>query len=213
MINSYQSTEVIIDSLPLPVSNTLPSTAITQQTALFQSMSRRRAPAVSFIAARSGAGKTTLITNLITELKNRGYSVGAVKHGSPHFEIDRPGKDSYRFTEAGADNTMVCSDNKLAFVKQYRQVPPLEELLADYFSDVDIILVEGFKQADLPRIEVHRGEHDSPLLSRGKWHDPNLLAIATDSEVQIDVPQLDLNRPDMIVDFLLQTIMRPPQVP
>lgn len=207
MLNFYQSKEVIIDSLPLPVGNKCPLTAITGQAAPAGSMTRRRPPAVSIIAARSGTGKTTLMTSLITELKKRGYSVGAVKHGPPNFEIDRPGKDSYRFTEAGADNMMVCSDNKLAFVKQYQQAPPLEELLTNYFSDVDIILIEGFKQADLPRIEVHRGEHNSQLLSRGKWHSPNLLAVATDREIQIDVPQLDLNRPDIIVDFLLQTFI------
>jgi molybdopterin-guanine dinucleotide biosynthesis protein MobB len=205
MLNFYHSRKMIIDSLPLPVMNTLPLPAITGQAVPEDSMANQLPPAVSFIAARSGAGKTTLITSLIAELKHRGYAVGAVKHGPPNFEIDRPGKDSYRFTEAGADNILVCSDNKLAFVKQYRQPPPLAELLANYFPDVDIILVEGFKQADLPRIEVYRGEHDSRLLSRGKWHDPNLLAVATDRELVIDVPQLDLNRPHIIVDFLLQS--------
>lgn len=205
MLNFYQCREMIIDSMPLPVTNRLSLPEINDQAVPEDSLTCQRPPAVSFIATRSGAGKTTLITSLIAELKNRGYSVGVVKHGPPNFEIDRPGKDSYRFTEAGADNMLVCSDNKLAFVKQYRQPPPFAELLANYFPDVDLILVEGCKQVDLPRIEVHRGEHDSRLFSRGKRHDPNLLAVATDREIQIDVPQLDLNRPELIVDFLLQT--------
>lgn len=202
MLNFYQSREMVIDSVSLPVTKALPLAHVTGRTA--DITAGERPPAVSFLA-RSGAGKTTLVTSLIAELKSRGYTVGAVKHGPPDFEIDHPGKDSYRFTEAGADNMLVCADNKLAFVKQHRQPPPFEELLANYFPDVDIILVEGFKQVDLPRIEIHRWEHGGDLLSRGDNHDPNLLAVATDREIQVDVPQLDLNRPGIIIDFLLQT--------
>jgi len=196
MLDLYQSREKIVDSMPLPKITNL---------AMFEGhIAGLQPPAVAFVA-RSGTGKTTLITSLIAELKSRGYSVGAVKHGPPNFKIDRPGKDSYRFAEAGADSTLVCSDNKLALVKQYRQAPPIEQVLADYFPDVDIILVEGFKQADLPRIEVYRGDDDTRLLSRGEARHPNLLAVATDREIQVDVPQLDLNCPEEIVDFLLQT--------
>jgi len=204
MLGMYQSREMIIDSLSMPFTDSLPLTKITGQAVPAESLASQRPPAVSFVA-RSGTGKTTLVTSLIAELKSRGYSVGAVKHGPPSFEIDRPGKDSYRFAEAGADSTLVYSDNKLALIKQYRQAPPFEEVLADCFPDVDIILVEGFKQADLPRIEVCRGGEDNRLLSRGETHHPNLLAVATDREIQVDVPQLDLNCPGSIVDFLLQT--------
>ncbi len=204
MLNFYQSREMIIDPVTLPVRKRPPLPDLSDQAMPEDRLACELPPAVSFVA-RSGAGKTTLLTCLIAELKNRGYAVGAVKHGPPNFAIDRPGKDSYRFTEAGADNMLVCSDNKLAFVKQYQQAPPLAELLATYFPDVDIILVEGFKQADLPRIEVYRGDHSDQLLSRGRWDDPNLLAVATDREIEVDVPQLDLNCPELIVDFLLQT--------
>ena len=113
-------------------------------------------PVVSFVA-RCGTGKTTLVISVIAELKSRGYAVGAVKHGPPNFESDRPGKDSYRYAQAGADSTLVFADNKLALVKQYQQPPPIGEVLAEYFGDVDIILVEGFKHEDLPRIEISRG--------------------------------------------------------
>jgi len=195
MLSVYQPRERIVDAIPLP--------GITGQAVLGDSDAGLRPPAVAFVA-RFGTGKTTLVTSLIAELKSRGYAVGAVKHGPPNFEIDRPGKDSYRFAEAGADSTLVCSDNKLALVKQYRQAPPFEEVLADYFPDVDIILVEGYKQADLPRIEVYRGGDESQLLSRGETYHPNLLAVATDREIQVDVPQLDLNCPESIVDFLVQ---------
>ena len=94
-------------------------------------------PAVSFIA-RSGTGKTTLLTALISELKNRGYRVGAIKHDAHRFEIDHPGKDSHRFTSAGADSMLISSANKLAFVKQHTQSPAIEELIDEYFPDVDL---------------------------------------------------------------------------
>lgn len=165
-------------------------------------------PAVSFIA-RSGTGKTTLVTKLISELKSRGYKVGAIKHDAHKFEIDHPGKDSYRFTESGVDTMLISSNNKLALVKQYEQPPQIAEMIRDYFSDVDIVLVEGFKRIGLPKIEVHRKGHGDVLLCRGSRNDPSLLAVATDSVLDLDVPLLDLNRPTQVVDFLVQTFALP----
>jgi len=159
-------------------------------------------PAISFIA-RSGTGKTTLVTKLISELKNRGYKVGAIKHDAHQFDIDHPGKDSYRFTAAGADSTLISSSSKLALVKQHQQSPAIEELIANYFPDVDIVLVEGFKLNNLPKIEVHRREHGSTLFARDEKFAGSLIAIATDSELDIDLPQLDLNNPSAVVDFLV----------
>ncbi len=163
-------------------------------------------PAVSFIA-RSGTGKTTLLTALISEFKVRGYKVGAIKHDAHKFEIDHPGKDSYRFTEAGADSMLISSSSKLAFVKQQRQTPEIDALVLEYFPDVDIVLVEGFKKLGLQKIEVHRQEHGKALICRGENHDPALLAVATDTELQVDVPQLDLNEPSEIVDFLVAKLL------
>ena len=165
-------------------------------------------PVVSFVA-RSGTGKTTLVISVIAELKSRGYTVGAVKHGPPNFESDRPGKDSYRYAQAGADSTLVFADNKLALVKQYQQPPPIREVLAKYFGDVDIILVEGFKNEDLPRIEISRGTLGHELLSRGEQSHPNLLAVATDMQVDVDVPLLDLNDPALIADFISEYFALP----
>ena len=163
-------------------------------------------PSVSFIA-RSGTGKTTLVTALIAELKARGYKVGAIKHDAHKFEIDHPGKDSYRFTESGADSMLISSNSKLAFVKRHQQTPEIDQLIGDYFADVDIVLVEGFKKLGLPKIEVHRQEHGNRLLCRGDKHDPALLAVATDSVLEIDVPQLDLNNPAEVVDFLVANLL------
>jgi len=160
-------------------------------------------PAVSFIA-HSGTGKTTLLTALISELKARGYKVGAIKHDAHRFEIDHPGKDSHRLTAAGADSMLISSANKLALVKQHSRSPEIEELIAEYFPDVDLVLVEGFKQSGLPKIELYRNGHNSDLICRGEKNDSSLLAVATDSELTLDVPQLDLNNPAEICDFVLE---------
>lgn len=159
-------------------------------------------PAVSFIA-RSGSGKTTLVTALIRELKARGLKIGAIKHDAHQFNIDHPGKDSYRFTEAGADNMLISSGSQLAFVKQHERSPEIESMIADYFPDVDLVLVEGFKRSNLPKIEVFRQAHSVSLRTRGEYHDPTLIAVATDTELEVDVPQLDLNDPTAIVDYLI----------
>lgn len=157
--------------------------------------------AVSFVA-KSGTGKTTLVEKVIAELKRRGYRVGALKHDAYRFDIDHPGKDSYRFSAAGADTMLICSAEKLALVKQHAAAPPIEELLATYFGDVDIVLTEGFKQSGLPKIEVHRQERRTDLLCRGERHDPTLLAVASNVRLDLDVPLLDLNDPAAVADFV-----------
>lgn len=157
--------------------------------------------AVSFVA-KSGTGKTTLLEKVIARLKDRGYRVGVIKHDAHRFDIDRPGKDSYRFTAAGADAMLISSPEKLALVKQHAASPPVEELLSTYFTDVDIVLTEGFKASALPKIEVHRRDRSETLLCRGAEHDPTLLAVASDEPLELDVPRLDINDADAVVDFI-----------
>ena len=163
-------------------------------------------PAVSFVA-KSGTGKTTLLERVIAELKCRGYRVGAIKHDAHRFDIDHPGKDSYRLTAAGADTMLIGSPEKLALVRRQAAAPPLEELLATYFHDVDIVLTEGFKRSTLPKIEVHRGERSDSLLCRGDEHDPTLLAVASDRPLELDVPVLDLNDAVGTADFLVRRLL------
>ena len=157
--------------------------------------------AVAFVS-KSGTGKTTLLEKVISRLKGRGYRVGAIKHDAHRFDIDRPGKDSYRLTAAGADTMVISSPEKLALVKNHAVSPPVEDLLADFFTDVDIVLVEGFKSSSLPKIEVHRRERCAGLLCRGKENDPMLLAVASDEPLDLDVPLLDINDSDGITDFI-----------
>jgi molybdopterin-guanine dinucleotide biosynthesis protein MobB len=161
-------------------------------------------PAIVSISAKSGTGKTTLVVKLIAELKQRGYKVGAIKHHAHNFTMDCEGKDSWRFTQAGADTMMITSQDKLAIIKQNpdRQEPPVLESIERYFGDMDIVITEGFKKNKFPKIEVHRTACGDRLLYRDDTYDPTLIAVASDSKLQIDVPVFDLNDAKTICDFI-----------
>ena len=156
---------------------------------------------VSFVA-KSGTGKTTLLEKVIAELKARGWRVGAIKHDAHNFEIDHPGKDSYRLAAAGADTMLISSPGKLALIKRYSTEPDIRDLIDSYFDDVDIILTEGFKKSDLPKIEVHRMERSETLLCRGEEFDPTLIAVASDEPLDLDVPLFDIDDVDGIASFI-----------
>jgi molybdopterin-guanine dinucleotide biosynthesis protein MobB len=162
--------------------------------------------AVSFVA-KSGTGKTTLLEKVIAELKLRGYRIGVIKHDAHRFDIDHPGKDSYRLTQAGADTMLIASPEKLALIKKHAEPPPVEELIAAYFGDVDLILTEGFKKGGLPKIEVHRRERSATLICRGEENDPSLVAVASDEPLELDVPVLDINNPAQVADFIEKQII------
>lgn len=163
--------------------------------------------ALSFVA-KSGTGKTTLLEKVIRELKDRDYRVGVIKHDAHRFNIDHPGKDSFRLTAAGADTMLIASPEKLALIKQHPVSPPLDELLATYFSDVDIVLTEGFKKSGLPKIEINRRERSATLICRGEEHDPTLIAVASDQSLEVDVPLLDLNDTSAIADFVEEKFLK-----
>ena len=135
-----------------------------------------------------------------------GFRVGAVKHDAHRFDIDHPGKDSHRLTAAGADTMMITSAEKLAMVKRHAASPPIEELLERYFSDMDLVLVEGFRGSSLPKIEVHRKEFRRALICRGDRNDPGLAAVASDEPLDLDVPVLDLNDAGAIAGFIASLV-------
>jgi molybdopterin-guanine dinucleotide biosynthesis protein MobB len=167
-----------------------------------EGQSMKQIPAVA-IVGNSGAGKTTLLERLIPALKQRGLRVGVIKHDAHRFDIDHPGKDSHRLTAAGADTMMITSGEKMAMVKRHAASPPIEELLERYFSEVNLVLVEGFRGSSLPKIEVHRKEFRSALICRGERNDPGLAAVASDEPLDLDVPVLDLNDPVAIARFIV----------
>ena len=163
--------------------------------------------AISFVA-KSGTGKTTLVTKLIRELSSRGYRVGAYK-ASHHFEVDQPGKDSYRLAEAGAVLTMINSSEKLAFIQSEPTQWGIEELLLRYFTEVDIVLVEGDKFGPLPKIEVCRCQKSTSLLCREDV-DSTYVAVASDYPFDVaglKLPLLNLNRPEQIADFIVEAFL------
>lgn len=170
-------------------------------------MIRCAVPLLGFCAAGSGVGKTTLLTRLIPELTARGVRLSVVKHAHHAFDIDHPGKDSYRLREAGAVQMLLGSSRRWALMTELARVEPeprepaLAELLTHIDTDlVDLILVEGFKREVFPKIEVHRPSLGKPLLAA---HDPHIIAVAADGAVDTALPRLDLNSPAAIADFVL----------
>ncbi|MBU0590273.1 MAG: molybdopterin-guanine dinucleotide biosynthesis protein B [Gammaproteobacteria bacterium] len=157
-------------------------------------------------AGFSGAGKTTLVERLIPELCLQGLRVSVVKHAHHSFDIDHPGKDSYRHRQAGAYEVLIASDQRLALMRELTQSRPLtvHEMLGELDEGVDWVLVEGYKQSDLPKVEVWRSANGKPVRYP---EDACVVAIATDSPSALPhstaLPVLDLARPDDIVAWLL----------
>ena len=153
-------------------------------------------------AGYSGSGKTTLIEQLIPRFVAAGLKVSLIKHAHHVFDIDKPGKDSYRHREAGASEVLVTSDRRWVLMHELRNEPEptLAEQLAR-FSPCDLVLVEGFKRAAIPKLEIHR-----PSLGRALLHpdDPNIVAIACDAAVDTGLPILNINDPAAIAEFIMR---------
>ena len=160
-------------------------------------------------AGYSGSGKTTLIEQLIPLFTARGIRVSLVKHAHHTFDVDRPGKDSYRHRKAGCNEVLVTSSRRWALIHELRGAPEPE--LAEQvkrISPCDLLLVEGYKRERIPKLEVYRSEVGEPLIHP---HDENIVAIATDARIETPLPQLDLNAPGPIAEFILAHVgIEPP---
>jgi molybdopterin-guanine dinucleotide biosynthesis protein B len=150
------------------------------------------------IVGKSNSGKTTLLEKLVAELTRRGYRIGTAKHAHHGFEMDTKGKDSWRHRNAGASATLVISEDKVALIKNDKK--SYLEKMESYLSDNDIILAEGFKRQNLPKIEIFRiqGIHKSPLC----MEDENLIAFVTDSDHTPNVPIFGLEDTGGLADFI-----------
>ncbi|PKO35521.1 MAG: molybdopterin-guanine dinucleotide biosynthesis protein B [Betaproteobacteria bacterium HGW-Betaproteobacteria-7] len=155
-------------------------------------------------AGWSGSGKTTLVERLIGLIENRGLVVSLIKHAHHEFDIDYPGKDSYRHRHAGCREVLITSANRWAVMHELRGRAELtlDEALAQ-MAPCDLVLVEGFKRAPIPKIEIWRGDTGKPLLFP---NDPHIVAIASDRPVATTLPQLDLNDPSAVADFILERL-------
>ena len=162
-------------------------------------------PPIISVVGKSESGKTTLIEKLIPVLKKRGYRIGIIKHAFHDLELDKKGKDSWRHKAAGAETVMVAGPRSLIMVKETRD-ETLDTLKA-YFADVDLIITEGFKREDKPQIEVYRkARHDAPL-SAGNH---NLIALVTDSDIDLKVPRFGLEDVDALADLIEKNIYDQP---
>jgi len=156
------------------------------------------------IAGYSGSGKTTLLEKLIPQLTGRGLSVSVIKHAHHGFDIDRPGKDSYRHREAGASEVLLSCHDRWALMRERRseQEVTLAELLGR-LAPCDLVLIEGFKQEPVPKLEVYRPENGKPPLFPERR---DIVAVATDVAIDTDLPKLPLNDMAAIADFIIATL-------
>ena len=146
-------------------------------------------------------GKTGLVERLVTEISTRGFSVSTVKHAHHSFDVDHEGRDSYRHREAGAREVLLSSGNRWALMHELRGAPevPLVDLLAK-LSPVELVLVEGFKAEGHSKIECHRAATGKDILAK---KDASIVALASDTQVDLEQPVFDLNDTTAIADFVL----------
>jgi molybdopterin-guanine dinucleotide biosynthesis protein B len=159
-------------------------------------------PVVS-IVGKSNSGKTTLLEKLIPELKRRGYRVATVKHDTHGFEVDRPGKDTWRLAQAGADAVVISSSDKLALIKRVAREQSLAEIAA-LVGEADIVLTEGYKRGPAPKIEVSRRAISTELLCTAD----ELVAIASDQRFPLPVPQFALDDAAGLADVLEERFLK-----
>lgn len=160
-------------------------------------------PPLLGIAAYSGTGKTTLLKQLIPMLRQRGLRIGLIKHTHHDMEIDTPGKDSYELRKAGAEQTLVASDRRWALMVETPEQHPLDlSALAGHIDPVaiDLILVEGFKYEPIAKIALYRAETGRPFSG---VIDEHVIAIASNRRLETRLPQLNINDPQQIADFII----------
>lgn len=154
---------------------------------------------VVVLVGTSGTGKTTFLEKLIRELKKRGLRIGTVKHHVHAFEIDKPGKDTWRHAQAGADAVAISSPSNFALIRKVEQEMSLDQIIG-CITNVDLILVEGYKRSAKPKIEIHRKVLSDKLLTSPE----GLIAVVSDMDWDIGVPRFDLDDASGVADLLME---------
>jgi molybdopterin-guanine dinucleotide biosynthesis protein B len=149
------------------------------------------------------SGKTSLMERLVAEISGRGFTVSTVKHVHHAVDLDHPGKDTFRHRQAGAREVVLASADRLAIMVEHRGPEPELPAVLARLAPVDLVLVEGYKRDAHPKIEVWRAETGHPLIQPG---DPLVRAVATDAELSLPVPVLDLNDTGAVADFILREV-------
>ena len=155
-------------------------------------------------AANSGSGKTLFIERLIPELKKRGYSVSAIKHAHHNFDIDKPGKDSFKIRESGAKQTLIFNASRSALITENEKKDfDLDKALEQINQPTDIILVEGLKTMPIPKIEIYRKKISKESLY---IRDKNIIGVISDVGIKCDIPCFDFIKMDKITEFIIALI-------
>lgn len=154
------------------------------------------------IAGYSGSGKTTLIEKVIPVLVREGLRVSLIKHAHHEFDLDQPGKDSYRHRHAGCSEVLISSSKRWALMHELRgaEEPSLQDQLL-HLSLCDLVIVEGYKSERIPKVEVHRRAGHTPLLHP---EDSQVVAVATDEPLDTKLPQLDVDDAEAVARFIVQ---------
>ncbi|RMF93305.1 MAG: molybdopterin-guanine dinucleotide biosynthesis protein B [Candidatus Schekmanbacteria bacterium] len=157
-------------------------------------------PPIISIVGKSNSGKTTFIEKLLPKLVERGYVIGTIKHHSHQdFEFDVKGKDSWRHKQAGAYQVIISSPNKLALVRNSESDLSLEEIRSKYFHNLDLIITEGYKRENFPKIEIFRkGVHETILCD----NDDKLIALVSDTDFPVDVPKFSLDDAEGVAELI-----------
>lgn len=161
-------------------------------------------PPVLVFIGKPNCGKTTLIEKLIPALENRGVRVGTIKHHHGAIQMDTPGKDTWRHKQAGARIVLLSSPTGIGLIQDTAEDTPVEDLVSHYFQKVDLVIAEGYKWTDLPKIEVYRSSlYDAPLVEEGI----RTLAMVSDTRVYPELPWFEPDDIDGLVDFILINIL------
>lgn len=161
-------------------------------------------PPIISVVGKSDTGKTTLLEKLIPELMKQGYKVATIKHNVHGFDIDTPGKDSWKHAQAGAYAVVIASPDKIGIAKHLDKELNLDEIAAQYLTDVDIVITEGFKRSDKPKIETYRAAVESELLCSKE----ELVAVVTDTTLDLKgVPQFSFFEADKLAELIVEKFL------
>ena len=164
-----------------------------------------RLPPVISVVGKSGSGKTVFLEKLIAVLKSRGLKIGVIKHQPHGFEIDTPGKDSWRYAQTGSDMVVLSSPERLALVSRLDEEMALDAVVGTYLQHMDLVITEGYKRGPKKKIEVSRRQRSQQLVAPVQ----DLIAIVTDQTFDVPVPHFGLDAAEAVADLLEDEVLRP----
>ena len=166
-------------------------------------MNKKSPYILGIVAASSGTGKTTLIEKMIPIFLRKKIRLSVIKHAHHDFDVDYPGKDSYRLRKSGAFQTLIFNDTRSALITEFDKPDNLKSMISTMNQNVDIIIIEGLRNGNFNKIEVHRASHSKEKLF---LHDKNIIAVVTDKKINALIPTLQIEDTEEITDFIIGQI-------